>query len=143
MEIDKKLKNARMNANMTQEQAAEQINVSRQTISNWENGKSLPDVINLIKISDVYQMSLDTLLKGDGKMIEKIKKDTSTVKSNQTMMNVGWMLLFFSIIFSVWNNYLGDNIYLQFINAATPWVMLGVGIACVVVSSPKRSQMDA
>mgnify|MGYP003561492915 FL=1 len=40
MEIGEKLKNSRMNAGMTQEQIAEQINVSRQTISNWENGVS-------------------------------------------------------------------------------------------------------
>ena len=57
MEIGEKLKNSRMNAGMTQEQIAEQINVSRQTISNWENGKSLPDVISFIKISDIYQIS--------------------------------------------------------------------------------------
>ena len=78
MEIGEKLKNSRMNAGMTQEQIAEQINVSRQTISNWENGKSLPDVISLIKISDLYQISLDDLLKGDSKMMEKIEKDTDT-----------------------------------------------------------------
>ncbi len=39
MEISEKLKNARMNVGMTQEQIAEKINVSRQTISNWENGE--------------------------------------------------------------------------------------------------------
>ena len=67
MEIGEKLKSSRLNAGMTQEQIAEKINVSRQTISNWENGKSLPDVISLIEISDLYQISLDDLLKGDKK----------------------------------------------------------------------------
>lgn len=41
MEIGEKLKNSRLNTGMTQEQIAEKINVSRQTISNWENGGSL------------------------------------------------------------------------------------------------------
>ena len=92
MEIGEKLKSSRLNAGMTQEQIAEKINVSRQTISNWENGKSLPDVISLIEISDLYQISLDDLLKGDKKMMKKIEKDTDTVKSNRTMMNVGWAI---------------------------------------------------
>ena len=134
MGIDKKLRNARMNAEMTQEQAAEKINVSRQTISNWERGKSLPDIISLIKISDLYQMSLDELLKGDSKMINKIEKDTNAVKSNQVMMRFGWVMLILSIIFSIWNNYSGNNQLLQFVSTAAPWLMLGIGVACVVAS---------
>lgn len=134
MEIGEKLKNSRINAGMTQEQIAEKINVSRQTISNWEAGKSLPDVINLIKISDLYQISLDDLLKGDGKMMDKIKSDTDTVKSNQAMTNIGWFMLILSFVFSIWNHYGGYNSILQFISAAAPWVMMGVGIACITAS---------
>ena len=48
MEIGKKLKNARIEAGLTQEKAAEKIDVSRQTISNWENEKSYPDIILMI-----------------------------------------------------------------------------------------------
>ncbi len=68
MEIKKKLKDARANAGLTQEQVAEKIMVSRQTISNWENGKSLPDIISIINLSDLYQISLDELLKGDTRL---------------------------------------------------------------------------
>ena len=74
MEIEKKLKEARTNAGLTQEQVAEKIMVSRQTISNWENGKSLPDIVSILNLSDLYQISLDELLKGDTKMKEKIEK---------------------------------------------------------------------
>lgn len=140
--IDKKLKNARMHAGLTQEQAAEQINVSRQTISNWENGKTLPDVISLIKISDLYQISLDHLLKGDGKMMNKVEKDTNTVKSNRTMMNVGWAILIISGIFSVWNTYDGSNSLLQFISAAAPWVLLGTGLACCSAANSNQKKTD-
>ena len=48
MEIGKKLKDARMKSGFTQEAVAEKINVSRQTISNWENEKSYPDIISVI-----------------------------------------------------------------------------------------------
>ena len=75
MEISIVIKNARTNAGYTQEQAAEKLLVSRQTISNWENGKTLPDIVSVLNMSDLYQISLDELLKGDNKMVEKIKKD--------------------------------------------------------------------
>lgn len=136
MEISDKLKTARVNAGVTQEQIAETIGVSRQTISNWENGRTLPDVMSLIKISDMYQISLDDLLKGDGKMVEKIKKDTDTVKSNRTMMRFGWGLLIAAFIFSIWceNGYDTGGQITQFIVAAAPWVMMGVGVACIAAS---------
>ena len=82
MEIGKKLKNARIEAGLTQEKAAEKIDVSRQTISNWENEKSYPDIISVIALSDLYSVSLDELLKGDQKMAEHLEESTNVVKSN-------------------------------------------------------------
>ena len=83
MEIGKKLKNARIEAGLTQEKAAEKVDVSRQTISNWENEKSYPDIISVIALSDLYSVSLDELLKGDQKMAEHLEESTNVVKSNK------------------------------------------------------------
>ncbi|NLQ90934.1 XRE family transcriptional regulator [Streptococcus mutans] len=85
MNIGEKLKTARQQSHLTQEAVADLILVSRQTISNWENEKSYPDIVNLIKLSDLYQISLDTLLKDNGKMIEHLDKTTNAVKSNQKL----------------------------------------------------------
>ena len=85
MNIGEKLKTARQQSHLTQEGVADLILGSRQTISNWENEKSYPDIVNLIKLSDLYQISLDTLLKDDGKMIEHLDKTTNAVKSNQKL----------------------------------------------------------
>lgn len=85
MNIGEKLKTARQQSHLTQEAVADLILVSRQTISNWENEKSYPDIVNLIKLSDLYQISLDILLKDDGKMIEHLDKTTNAVKSNQKL----------------------------------------------------------
>lgn len=63
MEIGKKIRSARVKAHMTQEKAAEQIGVSRQTLSNWENEKTYPDIVSVVKMSDLYGISLDLLLK--------------------------------------------------------------------------------
>ena len=85
MGINEKLRQARKAAGLTQEVVAEKICVSRQTISNWENGKTYPDIASLILLSDVYDMTLDSLLKGDDKMIKHLKNSTDVTKSNKQL----------------------------------------------------------
>lgn len=68
MEIGSKLKIARKGKGLTQEQAAEALGVSRQTISNWENNKTYPDILSVIRMSDLYSISLDRLLKEETDM---------------------------------------------------------------------------
>ena len=63
MDIGKRIQEARLNAKLTQENAAEALGVSRQTISNWENEKTYPDIVSVVKMSDLYSVSLDRLLK--------------------------------------------------------------------------------
>ena len=102
MEIHKKLKEARTKSGLTQEQVAEKVMVSRQTISNWENGKSLPDIVSVMNLSDLYQISLDELLKGDQKMREKMKKDATIFKTNKRLiMTTGMIVLAVVVIYLV------------------------------------------
>lgn len=55
---------------------AEKVYVTRQTISNWENGKNYPDVKSLLLLSTLFHISLDTLVKGDlEEMREQIKAE--------------------------------------------------------------------
>ena len=100
MEIGKKLKNARIEAGLTQEKAAEKIDVSRQTISNWENEKSYPDIISVIKMSDYYEASLDYLLKGEQKMntyYDYLEESTNVVRSNTNRNKIITMLSYLLI----------------------------------------------
>jgi len=87
MEIGTIIRNARNEANLSQEQAAEALEVSRQTISNWETGKSYPDIISVIRMSDLYSVSLDHLLKEESSMKqtykEYLEESTNVVKSNE------------------------------------------------------------
>lgn len=89
MEIGSKIKNARNEAGYTQERAAEALGVSRQTISNWENEKSYPDIVSVIKMSDLYSVSLDHLLKEEKEMkdtyLEYLEESTNRVKSNNRL----------------------------------------------------------
>ena len=84
-DIGSKIKAARLEKKLTQEQVAEILGVSRQTISNWENEKSYPDIISVIKMSDCYEVSLDSLLKGEQKMktyYDYLEESTNVVKRN-------------------------------------------------------------
>src|SRR5699024_12416871 len=72
MDIGKKLKEKRQEANLTQKELAEILHVSRQTISSWEVGRTYPDLDILIAISELYDTPLDDLLKEDSEMVKNI-----------------------------------------------------------------------
>lgn len=72
MTIGEKIKQRRHELNITQQQVANQLHVTRQTISNWENDKSTPDLQSIIDLSDIYQISLDELLKNERNLAQKI-----------------------------------------------------------------------
>jgi len=63
MRFGERLKKARSDMNLTQGDVANELYVTRQTISSWENEKTYPDISSLIQLSNYYQISLDTLLK--------------------------------------------------------------------------------
>ena len=111
MEIGKKLKNARIEAGLTQEKAAEKIDVSRQTISNWENEKSYPDIISVIALSDLYSVSLDELLKGDQKMAEHLEESTNVVKSNKKLTGAILLNIILMILLIALNMLLPEGTY--------------------------------
>ncbi|MGL6108126.1 helix-turn-helix domain-containing protein [Romboutsia sp.] len=74
MEIGKQIKKYRNEMELSQDELAGKIFVSRQTISNWENNKNYPDVKSLLLLSSLFNVSLDILIKGDlEEMKEKIK----------------------------------------------------------------------
>ncbi|HER5544872.1 helix-turn-helix domain-containing protein [Streptococcus pyogenes] len=70
MEIGQQIIRYRKQQALSQEKLAEKVYVSRQSISNWENDKTYPDIHSLLLLSQIFQVSLDQLIKGD---IEKMK----------------------------------------------------------------------
>ena len=75
MELGKTISDIRRKHDLTQEEFAEKFNVTRQTISNWENGKSYPDLETLMIMSEDFNVSLDTMLKGDNRMVREMTKE--------------------------------------------------------------------
>ncbi len=91
MDIGKKLRDARNAAGLTQESAAESLGVSRQTVSNWETGKTYPDIVSVIRMSGLYSVSLDCLLKeektvsNDLNYLNYLEESTNVIKSRRRL----------------------------------------------------------
>lgn len=94
MELGKKIKYYRNEKAVTQDELAERVFVSRQTISNWENDKSYPDINSILLLSEVLDVPIDNLIKGD---VEQMKDEINTgevreIKIYSTMMQVFLLL---------------------------------------------------
>ncbi len=110
--IGQKLQAARKAQNLTQEQIADKLMVSRQTISNWENNKSYPDILSLIQLSDFYEVSLDSLVKGDDAMIKHLANSTDVVASNHKLMLAVACNVVLLALFLMYNAWIIGNRYL-------------------------------
>ena len=78
--LGEKIRDYRKKAGLSQEQLAEKLNVSRQAITKWETNKGVPDISNLIAISDEFGITLDELIKEDAVVKKKIISDSSSKK---------------------------------------------------------------
>ena len=79
-DIGSKIKAAQIEKKLIQEQVAEALGVSRQTILNWENGKSYPDIISVIKMSECYDVSLLTIYWRENKKCQPIMITSTKVQ---------------------------------------------------------------
>ena len=111
MELGKQIKEHRQEAHLSQEELANRVYVSRQTISNWENEQSYPDIINIIELSNLYSISLDDLLKGDERMMEHLEESTNVVKSNQKLIGAIILNIITVILLITLSMFLPDKIY--------------------------------
>lgn len=143
MRIADQIKRARIQKEYTQEQSAENLMVSRQTISNWENGKSLPDIVSIIRMSDLYDVSLDELLKGDKVLMEKIEKDAMAVKAEKKIIKFAWISIVLGVIVIILGNIFEGNPVIDFINGALPWILLGLMLLFAMLYLNKEENRKA
>ena len=83
MELGKHIKMYRQEAHLSQDELANRVYVSRQTISNWENDKSYPDVNSLVLLSEIFRISLDKLIKGDIEVMKNVIQKEEIEKMNR------------------------------------------------------------
>ncbi len=127
MEVGKQIKKFRQDLNLSQEELAGKIFVTRQTISKWETGKNYPDVNSLVMLSQLFNTSLDNLVKGDvAKMKEQVAQaDVRRFKQDTLIFTVLLMLTVGSAI----------PLFLYF---ALPGIVLWLLIAGVMVYYARR-----
>ena len=143
MEIGCKLKRARNEKGLTQEQAAELLAVSRQTISNWENNKSYPDIISVIRMSDIYAVSLDHLLKEEQDMKqtyqEFLEESTNTVKAKRGLSKI----ILLATCFIAWIEamlvfWLAKGPETAVLNVVFRWILLPMLLFVVTAAAAKN-----
>ena len=100
MEISKQIKKYRGEQGFSQEQLAQRIYVSRQTVSNWENEKSYPDVNSLVLLSEVFGVSVDNLIKGDLDVMKE-QINSEDVRSFRKLSNVFAVLFFAALLLPI------------------------------------------
>lgn len=88
MEVGNRIREERERLGISQEGLAQQIFVSRQTVSNWETGKTYPDVQSLLLLSNLFDVSVDSLVKGDveamAKTVENYELERYKIRASMT-----------------------------------------------------------
>lgn len=104
MELNAQIKKYRTEQNLSQEELAEKVYVTRQTVSNWENGKSYPDIHSLLLLSSLFQVSLDRLVKGDIETMKEIINEQEVRKLNfyGTILTIHLVLLLLAAVPLFW-----------------------------------------
>ena len=97
MDISNQIKLNRQKLSLSQEALAEKVYVSRQTISNWENEKSYPDIHSLLLLSNLFNVSVDELIKGDIDMMKE-KINTNDVNRYNRLAGIFTVLFILSVI---------------------------------------------
>ena len=104
--IGEQLVKLRKENNMSQEKLAELLGVSRQTIYKWENNKVYPDMINLVAISEIFDVSIDELIKGEQRSNQTVnqvanKKTSYEYKSEIYRIGISWTVFTWSFIIGI------------------------------------------
>ena len=107
MELGTQIKKYRQELDWSQETLAEKTFVSRQTISNWENDKSYPDIQSLLLLSTLFDVSLDQLVKGDVEIMKEqiSKEDVRRFNRSGTILTILFLIMVLSsvpLIFNRW-----------------------------------------
>ena len=82
MELSTILVEERKKKGMTQQEVADTLYITRQSLSNWENGKNFPDIPMLVELSKYYDFSLD-IIKGDAQLMNQVQKDYELINTKK------------------------------------------------------------
>ncbi|WP_179287323.1 helix-turn-helix domain-containing protein [Salinicoccus roseus] len=99
MEFGNKLKKLRMDEGMSQEELSRELSVSRQAVYKWESNRGYPDIDNLIRISDIFNVTIDELIRNDKDMKDKISIDEE--QAFESLGDAGFYLGMIMVILAI------------------------------------------
>ncbi|WP_271397528.1 helix-turn-helix domain-containing protein [Salinicoccus roseus] len=99
MEFGNKLKKLRMDEGMSQEDLSRELSVSRQAVYKWESNRGYPDIDNLIRISDIFNVTIDELIRNDKDMKDKISIDEE--QAFESLGDAGFYLGMIMVILAI------------------------------------------
>lgn len=150
------LKELRKEKNLTQEQLAETLNVSRRTVSRWETGSNMPDLDLLMEIADLYQVDLRELLNGERKneqMNEEMKEtvlqvaEYSNAEKQRTakVVRVYFVLGILALIANAVMNMIetGDTFWIGFLKGVTFAIALGAMVFGILYATGAMMKIQA
>lgn len=98
MKLGEQLQRQRKLHHMSQDELADKLGISRQAISRWENGATLPSFYNVLAISDLFHISLDELIRGDELLMEKLENSN---QKKVPFLRTGWGAFVISIVLAL------------------------------------------
>ncbi|MDM8235531.1 helix-turn-helix domain-containing protein [[Ruminococcus] torques] len=136
MELGTQIRKYRNERTLSQEALAEKVYVSRQTVSNWENDKSYPDVNSLVLLSEVFEISLDQLIKGDVEMMKE-QIDQTDQKKFERLSNI-FTILFLAVLITP----VPLVHFLSYAGLAIWIVILGAGSYAAMLVEREKKKFD-
>ena len=113
MEFAEKIKQYRAHNDWTQQEVATKLGVSRKTISSWENGRSYPDIFMLVQLNDLYQVSLDDLLREDHEMINNYKQEHASLAKQDRIFTISYLCNVVISLYFLWRALFGTGMINQ------------------------------
>ena len=139
MELGTQIRKYRNERTLSQEALAEQVFVSRQTVSNWENDKSYPDVKSLMLLSEVFEVSLDQLIKGDVEIMkEQIDQIDQTDQKRFGRLSNIFTILFLAVLITP----VPLVHFLSYAGLAIWIVILGAGSYAAMLVEREKKRLD-
>lgn len=138
MTFNERLKKEREKKGWSRAELAEKIYVSRQSVSKWETSKNYPSIEIIIKLSDLFGITIDELLRSDEELKKKVVEDGRQLAYPKwkvffdSLFLLGVFLLVLKIIVMALNNFSGTNIFIleglpRFVTNFGPIILMVVG----------------
>ncbi len=143
MEVGRRIREERERMGISQEGLAREVFVSRQTVSNWETGKTYPDVQSLLLLSNLFDVSVDSLVKGDVEIMEKQMENYELARYKiKASMTVALGLIAVGAVMLALLSKRGEELTSPFGLIALFLLVAGVGVSLIAERIEKRYDIE-